>query len=239
MSLTYVCRMEGPATVNIYSYIRQLAFAAFLGRDTRHLFELIKPVFPEITLASSVLETALTNLNAVFHPPGMLMNAGWIEHTGGNFLFYREGITEGVGLVTAAVDAERIAVARAFGLTVRPFLEVFHQVGLTTQAAFDSGSIARACRESQPNATIKSPPSLSHRYVDEDVGFGLMPIAAFGALAGVATPTLDALIHLSSLATGAISGPGDSPWRRWDSPITGARPCRHSSKMAVNGTART
>ena len=85
---------------------------------------------------------------------------------------------------------------------MRTFLEAFYQAGLTTRAAFDSGSVAQACRESQPNATIKAPPSLSHRYVDEDVGFGLVPIAALGALAGVRTPTIDALIQLASVATG-------------------------------------
>ena len=49
-----------------------------------------------------MIETALGNMNAVFHPPGMIMNAGWIESTNGNFLFYREGITEAIGRVTAA-----------------------------------------------------------------------------------------------------------------------------------------
>jgi len=202
VSLTYVCRMEGPAVVNIYSYTTQLAFAAFPGKHAARLFELVKPVFPEIRLASSVLETALTNLNAVFHPPGMLMNTGWIEHTRGDFLFYREGITEGVGRATAAVDAERMAIARALGLPVRSFLEAFYQAGLTTRDAFESGSIARACRDSEPNWTIKSPPSLSHRYIDEDVGFGLVPIAALGQLAGAETPTIDALIQLAQAATG-------------------------------------
>ena len=202
VSLTYICRMEGPATVGIYSYTKQLAFAGFPGRNAARLYELMKPVYPEIKQASSVLETALTNLNAVFHPPGMLMNAGWIEHTGGDFLFYREGITEAVGCATAAVDAERTAIARALGLPVRTFLEAFYDAGLTTKEAVESGSIARACRESEPNRTIKSPPSLSHRYVDEDVGFGLVPMAALGRLASVATPTIDALIQLASVSTG-------------------------------------
>ncbi len=202
VSLTYICRMEGPAKVGIYSYTKRLAFAAFPGKNARRLHELMKPVYPELTLASSVLETALTNLNAVFHPPGMVMNTGWIEHTGGNFLFYREGITEGIGRVTAAVDAERIAIARALALPVRTFLEAFYQAGLTTTAAFESGSIARACRESEPNFTLKSPPALAHRYINEDVGYGLVPIAAFGELAGVATPVIDALVTLASSAAG-------------------------------------
>jgi opine dehydrogenase len=202
VTLTYICRMEGPGTVNIYSYTKRLAFAAFPGRNADRLFALLKPVYPEIVQASSVLETALTNINAIFHPPGMVMNAGWIEHARGDFLFYREGITESVGRVTAAVDAERLAIARALGLPAVTFLEAFHRAGLTTKEAFDSGSIARACRESEPNKSIKSPPSLDHRYVHEDVGYGLVPIAAFGELAGVPTPTIDALITLAGTSLG-------------------------------------
>jgi len=201
VTLTYICRMAGPAAVNIFSYTKRLAFAAFPGKNVQRLYELLKPVYPEITPASSVLETALSNLNAIFHPPGMIMNTGWIEHTGGDFLFYREGITEGIGRVIAAVDAERIAIAQALGIPVQSFLQTFHRAGLTTKAALDSGSIARACRESEPNKAIKSPPSLMHRYVHEDVGFGLVPIAALGALAGTQTPTIDALIQLAGIAT--------------------------------------
>jgi opine dehydrogenase len=132
----------------------------------------------------------------------MLMNAGWIEHTGGGFLFYKEGITPAVGRVTAAIDAERLAVARALGVPATPFLEIFHDAGLTTEAAMRSGSISRACRESAPNATLKSPPSLDHRYVHEDIGYGLVPIAALGRLAGVPTPVIDAHIALLSAAMG-------------------------------------
>ena len=60
--------------------------------------------------------------------------------------------------------------------------------------------IARACRESAPNKTIKSPKSLDDRYIHEDVGTGLVPMAALGRLAGVPTPTMDALVHLASLS---------------------------------------
>lgn len=202
VTLTYVCRMTGPAAVHVYSYIKRLAFAAFPGKNAPRLYELLKPIYSEIVPASSVLETALTNLNAIFHPPGMIMNAGWIEHTGGNFLFYREGITESIGRVTAAIDAEKMAVAKALNVTAQPFLDAFYRAGLTTKAALESGSIARACQESEPNKAIKSPPSLNHRYVHEDVGYGLAPISAFGVLAGVKTPTIDALIDLAGAAIG-------------------------------------
>ena len=202
VTLTFISRIEAPATVGIYSYTESLMFAALPGRATARLHEAVAPLFPEIRPASSVLETGLANINAVFHPPGMLLNAGWIESTDGDFLFYREGVTDAVGRVTAEIDAERLAVARALDVPATPFLEVFHNAGLTTREAMESGSISRACRESAPNATLRSPPSLDHRYVHEDVGYGLVPFAAFGRLAGVPTPTVDSHIALLSAATG-------------------------------------
>lgn len=202
VTLTYITRMEGPATVGIYSYTKNLGFAALPARHGEELFALMKPVYPNIRLASSVLETALANLNAVFHPPGMVMNAGWIEHTNGGFLFYKEGVTDAVGKVTKAVDDERMAVAKALGVPHKPFLDTFFAAGLTTAEAHASGDISRACRESEPNKTIKSPPSLRHRYVLEDIGFGLVPFAALGKLAGVPTPTIDALVQVGGAAVG-------------------------------------
>jgi opine dehydrogenase len=202
VTLTYICRRTGPAEVDIFSYVRKLKFAAFPGRHADALFDLVRPLYPEIVACSSVLETGLTNINAVFHAPGMLLNAGWIEDTGGDFLFYREGITPAVGRVIAAVDRERLAVAGALGVPSASFLENFWQAGLTTKAAAESGDIARACRESEPNRSIKSPPSLDHRYIHEDVGYGLVPFAAFGDLAGTDTPTIDAIVHLCSRLMG-------------------------------------
>ena len=202
VTLTYICRMIGEGHVALYRYTTNLAFAAFPGNAQERLFDLIKPVFPEIRQASSVLETALTNINAVFHPTGMLMNAGWIEHSHGNFLFYLEGITESVGRVTEAVDRERLAVAAALDIPAISFLDAFYRAGLTTEAARASGSIARACKESEANEAVKSPSTLRHRYITEDVGYGIVAFSALGALAGVKTPVIDSLVTLAGAALG-------------------------------------
>ena len=202
VSLTYITRMEGPATVGIYSYTRSQRFAALPGRHADELFAIVHGIYPQTVKASSVIETALANMNAVFHPPGMIMNAGWIQRTKGNFLFYKEGMTDAVGRVSQAIDDERMAVAKALDVPARSFLGSFYGAGLTTKEGHDSGSIARACEVSEPNKTIKSPSSLDHRYIHEDVGFGLVPYAAFGQLAGLPTPTIDAMVLLTSVATG-------------------------------------
>ena len=202
VTLTYICRLVADGHVHLYRYTTNLAFAAFPGKHQNQLYESIRPIYPEIRQATSVLETALTNINAVFHPTGMLMNAGWIEHTGGDFLFYIDGITESVGRVTEAVDQERLAVADALGVPVVSFLDAFFRAGLTTAEARSSGSISRACHESEANKAIKSPSSLRHRYIMEDVGYEIVPMAALGDLVGVRTPVIDALITLASSAVG-------------------------------------
>jgi opine dehydrogenase len=202
VTLTYIARMDGRAAVNIFSLTTRLRFAALPGRHAEEMFALIKPLYPEIVLATSVLETGLANINAVFHPPGMIMNAGWIERSRGDFLFYREGITEAIGRAIAAVDAERMAIASALGVPAVPFLDLFFEAGLTTRAARESANIARACEESAPNRAIKAPPTLDHRYIHEDVGYGLVPMAELGRLVGVATPAIDALVQLASIAVG-------------------------------------
>ena len=201
VTLTYICRMEGPTTVGIYTNVKNLLFGAFPAQNSEDLIAIIKSLYSEIIPASNVLETALSNMNAVFHPPGMLMNTGWVESTGGDFLFYRQGMSPAVGRVTSAVDKERMAIAKALGVKTRSFLDNFFEAGLTTKEARDSNDISRACYESMPNRTIKSPSSLDDRYIHEDVGYGLVPMSELGRMVEVPTPTIDSIIRLVSDAT--------------------------------------
>jgi opine dehydrogenase len=132
----------------------------------------------------------------------MLGNAGWIEKTAGDFLWYHEGITPAIGKWIDAVDGERLAIVRALGLAPLRFVDIFYQAGLTTLTGRDSGSAYQAIHESEPNRTIKSPASLDHRYIREDIGYGLVPMAEIGRLLGIKTPVMDGLIQLASTALG-------------------------------------
>ena len=50
------------------------------------------------------------------------------------------------------------------------------------------------------STTIKSPAALDHRYLREDVGYGLVPMREIGRLLGVKTAVMDALITLAATA---------------------------------------
>lgn len=198
VTLTYICRMPQPARVEIYRRTTRLRCAAFPGSDGASLIPEIQEIYPNIVRAQDVLETGLSNINAIMHPAGMLGNAGWIEKTGGDFNYYRDGITPAIAAWIEKVDEERLDIVKRLVLEPQRFVDIFFQAGLTTEEARASGSVYRAIQESEPNRTIKAPPSLDHRYIKEDVGFGLVPMAEIGRSLGVKTPVMDALITLAS-----------------------------------------
>jgi opine dehydrogenase len=168
VTLTYVARMEGTALVGIYNYNKRLRFAALPAKHTAELLALVKPLYPEIEPASSVLETALSNMNAIFHPPGMIMNAGWIQHTGKFPVLQRRHHRRGWPCHRGH-RAERLSVAKALDVSAAPFLDVFCDAGLTT-AAGDRRYFAGV----QANPTRAPVTGFgNHRYCTR-IGFGLV-----------------------------------------------------------------
>ena len=118
-TLVFASRITGPARVRIFGFKRQVTAAALPAVRNPELLAALREVLPVFTPAENVLETSLDNIGAVFHPVPLLLNAGRIEATGGDFEYYRQGITPGVARVLEALDEERLAVAAALGLRLR------------------------------------------------------------------------------------------------------------------------
>jgi opine dehydrogenase len=199
--ITQVSRLQTPTHVHIPGYIRG-DWAAYPSAHSDTLFEMIHSLYPLLRRANDVLETGFANLNALVHPTGMVMNAGWIEHTAGDFYFYREGFTESIGRVAESIDRERMQIADSLGVHTRTMLEISRDMGFIGDADLQKGNVSEAWRGSTLPAGIRSPTTLMDRYILEDVSYGLVPISEFGRLMNVPTLTIDAVIHLSSLATG-------------------------------------
>ena len=201
-TLPYIARKSGPAAVRVTQAAKRLPFAAFPGHRTAELAARLAAVVPAIAPHRHLLETVFPYTNAIHHPPATLMNAGRIEATGGDYHHYYDGISPAVGRVIDALDVERRAIGAAFGVEVLPFVEHFHRIGYTTAAARDSGLAYQAFHQSEPDRWIRAPTSLDHRFLEEDIPFGLVLLSGLAGLAGVATPGIDHLIHLACLATG-------------------------------------
>ena len=201
-TLPYIARKSGPAAVRITQAARYLVFAAFPGHRTAELAERLRDVYPAIAPGANLLETVFPYTNAIHHPPAILSNAGRVEATGGDYYHYYDGISPAVGRLIDALDRERLAIAGALGVRALPFVEHFYRIGYTTEAARRSGLAYEAFHQSEPDRWIRAPASLEHRFLDEDVPFGLVLLSQLGRLAGVATPTMEHVIELACAATG-------------------------------------
>jgi opine dehydrogenase len=210
-TLTYITRKHDPRTVFISLVTKNVRLAVLPNRAGASIAHELQKAYPSLRLVSSVLETALTNSNAVLHPPGIILGASWIEHTGGDFRFYFDGATEGVARVMKALDEERIAVGGAWDIRLDPLPVLLAELGVSTAAAAATGSYLEMLRESEPNKFIRAPSSLQHRYFHEDIPFGLYPMRELGRARDVATFVMDALIGLASVITGTdLSAQGRS-----------------------------
>ena len=172
--------------------------AAFPATETPRVMAALDPVFPDMLVpAAHVLETSLNNPNAMAHPVPVLLNAGWIEATGGDFRFYTDGISPSVGRAMEALDADRLAVVAALGLPQVEAIEWDRRLyGLTGATVYDLN------QQSWVHRDIRAPDAIRTRYLLEDVPFGLVPIASIGQELGVPTPVIDLFVDLACTLLG-------------------------------------
>jgi opine dehydrogenase len=194
--------MVNPTTVRASLRVKDLRFAAFPAVRTTDLLERIRPLFPQLIPLRDLLHVTFLYTNAVHHPPATICNAGRIEDTAGNYLHYYEGITPSVGRVIDAVDLERRSVAQAYYVDTPTFVDRFFDMGYTTEEARRTGLAYEAFHASEPDRWIQAPASLVHRFLDEDVPYGLVPLAALARVAQIRTPNIDALIQIASTLRG-------------------------------------
>ena len=168
--------------------------AALPGDHTGDVLALIADVYPSMEPADSVLQTSLQNANPIIHPAVTLSNAARIEMTGGDFLFYEDGVSDSVGRLIEALDEERIAIGQRLGLEILTDPEMGMRQGYMLEANYGSGY-----RKAPGFLGIGAQPQLDHRYLNEDVGYGLVFMSALGGQVGVDTPGMDAIIDVASI----------------------------------------
>jgi opine dehydrogenase len=197
-TLHYAVRLTAPGTVRVFLKLKAgNLLAALPGQHTDSILQLVSDVYPSMEPAKNVMQTSLQNANPVIHPAVTLANAARIEGTGGDFLFYEEGVSDATGRWIEAVDRERIAIGAKMGITVLP-----DPVLGMRQGYMLADNYGEAYRRAPGFLGIGAQPQLDHRYLNEDVGYGLVFMSGLARQLGVDTPTMDAVIHLASVLMG-------------------------------------
>jgi opine dehydrogenase len=190
-------RSIGPAESVIFGVKGQVLTAALPSVHTLELVAAYRPLLPMLAPGRSVLHTGFANLGAILHPVITLLNAARIQR-GECFDFYAEGVTPRVADVLAAADAERLRIARAYGVAAGSLTQ-----WIAETYDHHADTVLDAVRENPAYRGIKAPDTLIHRYLLEDVPTGLIPLIELGRTAGVAAPVLEGLVDLARLVLGS------------------------------------
>jgi len=194
-TLHYAVRLVEPGRIRVFLKLRAgNLLAALPGTETDAVLRLIRDVYPGMEAARSVLQTSLQNANPIIHPAVTLTNAARIEETGGDFLFYEQGVSDATGRLIEALDKERISIGRKLGIDVLP-----DPVLAMRQGYMLADNYGEAYRTAPGFLGIGAQPRLDHRYLNEDVGYGLVFLSRLARQVGVDVPTIDAIIQVTSV----------------------------------------
>lgn len=196
-TLPYATRIDGPSSVHVYHSLTTFGMGVFPAERTDEVRNILKDLYPGVSSYRDVLEAGLSNCNPVIHPLGVLMNAGRIEYSRGEFWYYEEGVTASTAKAMEKLDDERIAVGSKLGLELPRQSEALHAVDYGPK-----GDLWEVLKGSKGLTAIKGPTSLSNRYVTEDIPIGLVCWSQLGQMLGVDTPLMRATVELGI----AISG---------------------------------
>lgn len=199
-SLLYACKQIEPGLVDVWGVKTYLSIAAVQAEQTETLLEWLRPGFLiPLAAARNVLEIALSNANMIVHCPTNLMNAGWIESTGGELpLLYRRheplGVpgdgSDGPGEVCSRgkCGLRLITVAEWLQKTYGLQGESLHKLLSTSPVYGGHGADAAKNR--------------GHRYITEDIPFPLVPVVSLGEAAWRRTQVIRSIIRLADTVSG-------------------------------------
>ena len=198
----FACRRYRPNDVNILGIKDNMHLACIPADRTERVVRELNAFFPQYIAVPNIIYTSFLDINAFTHPVAMIFCASRVELDEKRFDFYW-GSMASVGVCNniEAIDRERQALAKAIGFEQESINDLIHGYyghweWPTLHEFYKNSTIHGGLPESI------SPPSTRHRYLTEDLPYGLVPISELAKKVGVPTPHIDGLITLCSTFNG-------------------------------------
>lgn len=194
-TLPWLTRMHGLREVAITMRAVRLPTGVFPAEKSAAAFAVLRAAFPAVEPIEDALAGALMNAGPIIHPPLILMNAGPLEHFE-RWDIHNEGTQPSIRRVTNALDEERIAVRVALGYTGEHF-------PLRDHYESDRWMYGDAHKRLTDSGDWREHIVLTeHRYMTEDIHYGLAFLVSVAEWAGVAAPLAGGLLAMASAVCG-------------------------------------
>jgi opine dehydrogenase len=189
-TLPWLARKRGPSEVAITIRAVRLPTGVFPAKDKDQAIALIRKAFPSVEPCGNALSGALMNAGPIIHPPLILMNAGPLEASN-NYDIHSEGTQPAIRAVTDRLDLERIAVREALGFGAPHYPLKDHYTS-------DRWMYGDAHKKLVKSGDWREPvPLREHRYMTEDVVFGLAFLVSVARWAKVPAPVAEGLLAIA------------------------------------------
>jgi opine dehydrogenase len=197
-TLPWLTRKHGPGTAAITARATRLPTGVFPNKNRDLGFSVLRKAFSSIEPVQDALSAALMNAGPIIHPPLILMNAGPLEHFE-RWDIHNEGTQPSIRRVTDALDAERIAARAALGYAAPHFPLADHY-----RADGDEWMYGRRVHKKLTDSKDWRERIVltEHRYMREDVEYGLAFLVSVCEWAGVPCPVARGLLALGSAVLG-------------------------------------
>lgn len=188
----YAAKIHGLDRIWLRGVKHQLPLAAYPASRTQEAIDRLLPIHTQYVPAKNILETSMSDAAYAIHPVTTLLDLSRLESIG-PYRTKAYSITPGVGRMIEAVDAERCLLATKLGLKANPFKEQLHDM-----YGLEGDTVYEAMIKTTVHVDQMTPRGADHRYVTEEIPYGLVPMSEIADLLGVATPNIDAIIALAS-----------------------------------------
>ena len=195
-TLLFTSRQLKKNGVQILKIKDSVDFCAFPEKHTFFIYDTLRDAFPQLNPIEDYLEVSLRNMGMLLHPALSLMNAGFMD-IGKEFKFYKDGATFHACEVLEKIQFEINLLFEKLGMQRLDFCDWAQKsYGVNAKCIHDAIQNIIAYQD------INAPKELITRYFTEDVPAGLVPVSSLAHSLGVETPTIDSIIHLSSILCG-------------------------------------
>src|SRR3954471_17609980 len=197
-TLPWLTRKHGEGVAAITARATRLPTGVFPAQSHDWAFSVVKEAFPSVESVEDALSAALMNAGPIIHPPLILMNAGPLEHFE-RWDIHNEGTQPSIRRVTDALDAERVAARVALGYRAPHFPLADHY-----RADGDEWMYGRRVHKKLTDSKDWRERIVltEHRYMLEDVEYGLAFLVSIAEWAGVPCPVARGLLNIGSAVLG-------------------------------------
>ena len=209
-SLIYGCKSADATTEGGLNYIklkdakRKMAVSSLPTNRIDEVLDKLKKVYPAIQKAKNPIQTTMANVNLPLHPQSVLLNLYNVERKyypyfeqigGGRSQGYN--VTPGMAKIMEAVDSEIRNIAKEFGADLCPLMETLKLFYNSPGENLYETILNTQCYQNQ-----LAPTSLKHRFIMEDIAYGLVPIALIGEMVNKKVDNIKAMSTIACTATG-------------------------------------